>query len=502
MADMQDVLAGCYQRLVNKSPSAKSYASPSTQHDRQAVTPSQQVHAAAPSNPLSLYRAQSPSPFVANGHVDAGATVAAPNDASLMVVSAADREDQGDDDNPEYDDPSLPLSDVDVSASAALQSPFGRAPAVPGQRRRRRTKAQIAADRAMMSALKRKRGRPSKSDIIARQAMLLAQQRGMSLPQIEALKETLGAAQARKNMGGRADAGATPPGQRQKLQHYRSYSMQQKQLTSHFQQTQQRQQQQQRHVILSQAVGLDPSLVGRGLQGKVEGTFEGGYFVSVQVDGTNRLYRGVVFVPGVAVSVSEQGDVAPAAPVASPKTSARTTPFVPPHPSLRPPLLEAPAVDASASEAAASDAAPRPVSHDQTTRDSPIHTLPDASGALSARVALDTNGNAATAAVADAGAAVASAAVVPVAAAAAPVLSPASTLPNDSPTHAAADQTIKPQGSPPTADAAAESAPSAAEDAIMGSSDAVPAAEVAAPAPSPSATPVSIPATVPPPQAA
>ncbi|GJP71249.1 hypothetical protein CLOP_g2100 [Closterium sp. NIES-67] len=50
---------------------------------------------------------------------------------------------------------------------------------LPRQRRKRRTKAQMAADRAIAAAFKRKRGRPSKSDVLARQALIMAAHSGM-----------------------------------------------------------------------------------------------------------------------------------------------------------------------------------------------------------------------------------------------------------------------------------------------------------------------------------
>ena len=246
----------------------------------------------------------------------------------------------------------------------------------------------------------------------------------------------------------------------------------------------------------------------------MEGTFEGGYFVSVQVDGTSRLYRGVVFVPGVAVNVNEQKDVAPEAPVVSPMTASRTTPFTPPHPALRPPASAA-EVSADAAAAAATADTPRAVSHGMTS-DSTIPSPPDASGAPSAQATQGNGGDAATLPAAEASVTSATiapgAAVVPAAAvlpadvsvpagSGVPAVLSTATPPSDPCTHA--DQTIQPQGSPPVAEATAEPKSVSADEAMLGSPEVVPAAAVAVAAatPPPAAVPMATAATGSPPHA-
>jgi len=56
---------------------------------------------------------------------------------------------------------------------------------------------------------------------------------------------------------------------------------------------------------------VDNSLIGQQVIGVLEGTFDAGYFLSLKVEGTGAILRGVVFVDGVPIS--NDNDVAPSA---------------------------------------------------------------------------------------------------------------------------------------------------------------------------------------------
>ncbi|KAH7446793.1 hypothetical protein KP509_01G076300 [Ceratopteris richardii] len=53
-----------------------------------------------------------------------------------------------------------------------------------------------------------------------------------------------------------------------------------------------------------------PSMVGQAVHGIVDGCFDAGYLVSLRMDSSDILYRGVVFGPGLSIPVSKDTDIA------------------------------------------------------------------------------------------------------------------------------------------------------------------------------------------------
>ncbi|CAI7904824.1 unnamed protein product [Closterium sp. NIES-54] len=160
---------------------------------------------------------------------------------------------------------------------------------LPRQRRKRRTKAQMAADRAIAAAFKRKRGRPSKSDVLARQALIMAAHSGMPVTDPSNIDAILAA----------QNASALVP----------TATVTRARMTKS----------QLKARRLNQAGGDDgaavqPGWVGQNVQGVLDGTFDAGYFVTIRVGNTNTILRGVVFAPGVAAPLPWPEDAAPRVP--------------------------------------------------------------------------------------------------------------------------------------------------------------------------------------------
>ncbi|KAL1193100.1 Protein METABOLIC NETWORK MODULATOR 1 [Cardamine amara subsp. amara] len=57
------------------------------------------------------------------------------------------------------------------------------------------------------------------------------------------------------------------------------------------------------------------NMVGQAIRGVVEATFEDGFFLSVKIENSDGMLRGVVFKPGRCVPVSVHNDVAPHLPM-------------------------------------------------------------------------------------------------------------------------------------------------------------------------------------------
>ncbi|VFQ96222.1 unnamed protein product [Cuscuta campestris] len=55
------------------------------------------------------------------------------------------------------------------------------------------------------------------------------------------------------------------------------------------------------------------SMVGKSVSGVIDGCFEAGYFLTIRVDNSDTLLRGLVFLPGRFTPVSASNDVAPQA---------------------------------------------------------------------------------------------------------------------------------------------------------------------------------------------
>ncbi|CAI5501718.1 unnamed protein product [Closterium sp. Naga37s-1] len=160
---------------------------------------------------------------------------------------------------------------------------------LPRQRRKRRTKAQMAADRAIAAAFKRKRGRPSKSDVLARQALIMAAHSGMPVTDPSNIDAILAAQNA---------SALVPTATATRARMTKS---------------------QLKARRLNQAGGDDgaavqPGWVGQNVQGVLDGTFDAGYFVTIRVGNTNTILRGVVFAPGVAAPLPWPEDAAPRVP--------------------------------------------------------------------------------------------------------------------------------------------------------------------------------------------
>ncbi|GJP43223.1 hypothetical protein CLOM_g2714 [Closterium sp. NIES-68] len=157
---------------------------------------------------------------------------------------------------------------------------------LPRQRRKRRTKAQMAADRAIAAAFKRKRGRPSKSDVLARQALIMAAHSGMPVTDPSNIDAILAAQNA---------SALVPTATATRARMTKS---------------------QLKARRLNQGAGDDgaavqPGWVGQNVQGVLDGTFDAGYFVTIRVGNTNTILRGVVFAPGVAAPLPWPEDAAP-----------------------------------------------------------------------------------------------------------------------------------------------------------------------------------------------
>lgn len=58
---------------------------------------------------------------------------------------------------------------------------------------------------------------------------------------------------------------------------------------------------------------MSPALVGKNCTGVLEGMFDAGYFISVRLENTDTVLRGVVFSPSVAVPLTAVNDVVPGA---------------------------------------------------------------------------------------------------------------------------------------------------------------------------------------------
>ncbi|KAL1201771.1 Protein METABOLIC NETWORK MODULATOR 1 [Cardamine amara subsp. amara] len=58
---------------------------------------------------------------------------------------------------------------------------------------------------------------------------------------------------------------------------------------------------------------LDINLVGKGVSGVVEGSFDAGYLLNVKVKDNDIKLRGLVFIPGKVTPITSENDVAPLA---------------------------------------------------------------------------------------------------------------------------------------------------------------------------------------------
>ncbi|KAF6168064.1 hypothetical protein GIB67_011449 [Kingdonia uniflora] len=56
---------------------------------------------------------------------------------------------------------------------------------------------------------------------------------------------------------------------------------------------------------------VENSLVGKAVSGVIDGSFEAGYLVTVKVGDTDKMLKGLVFKPGLAVPISGTNDIAP-----------------------------------------------------------------------------------------------------------------------------------------------------------------------------------------------
>lgn len=149
----------------------------------------------------------------------------------------------------------------------------GLADPSPPVRKKRRKPEEIEADRALMNVGKRKRGRPSKSDTLARQAMVLAAQSGLSITDPSSIAAILA------SHGQSAEGSELLKKPRKK-----------------------------KGALVGTVQG---NLIGQNVHGVLDGTFDAGYFLTIRVGSTDTILRGVVFAPGVAMPLTKSNDAAP-----------------------------------------------------------------------------------------------------------------------------------------------------------------------------------------------